>query len=162
MRNPPRIHESTLRTGGVLVGLVLLVFAGMVLTGCSAIKDAGRSAGILPTPTPIPCRVQAAQFLTAFDALVSEWDDANISATKTGRLALSGPGGGSYKSFGELSDLPVPELRHACQVCVNRIHERRNRRVMNFSCRRKPMSRCGERCLRQRNAWTLHCYSLRT
>ena len=92
MRNPPRIHESTLRTGGVSLVFVLLVFAGLVLTGCAAIKDAGRSAGILPTPTPIPCRVQVAQFLTAFDALVSEWDDANTLASKTGRLARAARG----------------------------------------------------------------------
>ena len=69
---------------------VWLLAATIALTGCSSV----RALPFMATQTPIPCRMQAPEFLPALDALISEWSDTDNSATRLAssaeRSALNG------------------------------------------------------------------------
>ena len=91
---------------GVLATLALMV---LVLAGCAQITGAGRSLGILPSPTPIPCGVQAQEFVTKVEGLLDDWDDANTLAGQTSRIALSPAIARLQEIRRDVHDLQPPE-----------------------------------------------------
>jgi len=113
MRNASRTHKPTPLTRGTVVGFVSLMLVALALTGCAS----GPLAALAPVKRT-PCRVQAAEFSKALDALLLEWSDANQLASRTGRGSLSLPVGRLQETRRKLDTLEAPECARAVKTVL--------------------------------------------
>lgn len=83
----------------------------LLLAGCSS--PAFLSS---PTPTPEPCHIQAETFIQNVDNLLSRFDDVELRAESTSRIALS-PVVGDMQSLRQEAEALEPP------ACAERTHE---------------------------------------
>lgn len=73
----------------------------------------------LATVTPLPCSVQAQEFLAQAQALLEEWDDTNQVASKTGRIALNQPVSQLQGIHRQLDAKDAPECASAIKLVMS-------------------------------------------